>query len=209
MADSNESRVAHTLYENNTSLIRGAARAPRRTDDGFAPVPADWQRAANKVYDGNAAAVPTGQAKSDFYGFSHITSTIEGRSQELWNDAEVGKTERAGLRESFIGIARRTGLNEGLVADLAGAHLDGKLADARRGEADTAARVTQITGGNQELREAFHARYGNDAEDMLDRTRRYVRSDSSLYRIMGQHGLGSRPDFVLRIADHVFSTGYR
>lgn len=166
----------------------------------------------NTLYDGNAALPPAPANAADFYGYSAVANAIDRRGPELWEQSGATAAERQQVRDAFIGIARTTALPEPLVATLAESHINNLLADARPVKNADAAQVLdqQIAGWNTEARAALRDTFGpNDVEQLLDRTRRFVRAHPALAKVLQQRGLGSRPDIVQGIAAHVFSTGWR
>ena len=132
-------------------------------------------------------------------------------SDEIWNAA---KNRQSATRRT-ITRAGNIGLPDGVVAQIADAHVDALLAGARvmnDDEADAAAVALerQIQANNVELREQFAKRYGaKDGEQLLERTQRFVRSHPKLAAVLKENGIGSRPEVVSAISEHVFSIGYR
>ena len=175
-------------------------------DDDFAPVPADTQRALDKLYDGNAAQPP--------HSYSPAIEVIDRRDRELFSEAGLDATQRAQLRQTYTEIGR-IGLPDGVVAQIANADMDTRVAATRvksDADADAAALAQdqQIQANNAELREKFVAQYGaKDGEQLLERTQRFVRSHPKLAAILKENGIGSRIDIVEGIAAHVFSNGIR
>jgi DNA polymerase III gamma/tau subunit len=113
-----------------------------------------------------------------------------------------------------IGIAQRTALPEGVLTNIAEAHLDTLLADARplvtdaQVDAEGVRLHEQVAEWDRQVREELRQTYGaKDAEDLLARTQRFVRQHRSLAKILQQRGLGSRPDIVRELVSFVFSNG--
>ena len=196
-----------------------APTTPTATN-GFASKPtADEQKALDRLYNGNSAQAPPASGNpaapdlaGRMYGPAMVTSAIDQRAAELWAKNGTTPAQHRALRDTFVGIAQRTGLPEPLMQHIANGHIDNLLADARvevdPDAADVAlgARIDQV---NSELREDFRLRYGATAGDaLLERTQRFVRAHPELARILQQRGLGSNREIVEGIASHVFSTGW-
>ena len=150
-------------------------------------------------------------AEAQLYGFSSVASEVESRGGELWAVTGATEAEQRRTRDLFVDIAK-SGVPEGVVLNVARQFIDGELAFAR--ETTDAAAVAEmerrVSGGNERTREALRQQYSErDGEKMLERVQRYVRSRPKLAGVLEQHGLGSRPDIVMGLAAHVFSTGWR
>jgi hypothetical protein len=153
-------------------------------------------------------------AAKDFHTWSPGVAVIDQRGPELWNATGANTALRQQLRTTFADIGK-IGLPDGVVAQIADAHVDALLAGSRvmnDDETDAAAVALerQIQANNVELREQFAKRYGpKDGEQLLERTQRFVRSHPKLAAILKENGIGSRIDIVEAIAGHVFSNGIR
>jgi hypothetical protein len=196
-----------------TDQIVGGNKPPT-TADRLAPETPERQRAIDTLYDGNAAQTPASPDGNALYGsFSTVTSPIDGRFSELAIATGATEADQTRLRDEFVGIAKKTGLNEGFVANLAEHHLNNLLADARIEDDPLAAEVAldkQSVEWKNETRARLRNTYGaKDAEDLLARTQKFVKSTPALAKILQKRGLGNRPDVVQAIVSHVFSTGYR
>ena len=54
------------------------------------------------------------------------------------------------------------------------------------------------------------ALYGTkDLAGLIDRAHRFVKSNPKLAKLFKDHHLGSRPDIVLPLVDHIRKTGWR
>lgn len=182
---------------------------PKQKDD-FAPLTAEEQRTVDAIYDGNAAKVLPSRS-GQFYSFSPAASVIENRSSELWKDAGMDSAAVRQLSETVRALENL--VPETLAAVIAERHVDGLLAAARVSDdpdADERALDKRIAEWNGQVREQLAATYGaHEAEHLLDRTVRFVRQQPALAKLLQQHGNGSRPEIVLPLAQHVFSTGWR
>jgi hypothetical protein len=173
----------------------------------------DDQRALDRLYDGNKAETPDAGAAQAFYGHSLLKGAIDRRGPELWAETGATQQQQQELRDTFVGIAQRTGLPELLLATIAESHIDHQLADVRPvDDTDAAAQAleTQTQEWNVATRAELQNLYGvTEAERLLERTQRFVRGHPVLAKVLRERGLGSRPDVVLGLAAHVFSSGYR
>ena len=160
----------------------------------------------------SAGATDDRETAHQLYGYSALESAIDQRGEELWSVTGATEAMQRQTRDQFVGIATATGLPEMLVARIAEHYLDAELATFRQDDPEAAelALARQIDEWNAELRTDLRARYGAvDAEKLLIRAEKFVKSHPALNGILKQHGLGSRPDLVDGIISHVFSTGYR
>lgn len=184
--------------EADAAIIYGTSSSPRLPDQPL-------RRPTNNVPEDAAQAM---------YGFGHLTQTIDSRASELWTQTGASENERAELRRTFVDIAR-SGVPEGILTKVAARHIDGELAAAQyRTEEDEKAGeealTRQIADWNVRVRNNLISTYGSaeDAEALLARAAKFVRSRPALAKILGAHGLGSMPDIAEQIVAHVFSTGY-
>ena len=172
------------------------------SDDFFFKATPEEQRALDRLYDGNKA-VP------DHKNFPTLTSAIDRRLPELFVRAGVDAAAQQQLRSTFVDIATRTQLPDALVERIADSHIDNLLAAARVVDDPAAADVAldqQIAQWNAQSREEFP---GTEGAALLARTQKFVRAHPALAKILQERGLGSRPDLVKAIAEHVFSSGFR
>jgi len=164
------------------------------------------------LYDRSRQPLPA-PPKGEFYSYSPAVSVIDRRGPQLWAKTGADTKAQEQLRETFRQIEFATELPSAVMTRIAEGHLDGQLADARMSDdpdADGLALHRRITEGNVELRDRLARTHGaKDAEELLGRAQRFVRSYPALAAILQQHGLGSRADIVEGIVGHVFSTGWR
>lgn len=69
--------------------------------------------------------------------------------------------------------------------------------------------AVQLQTWTTESRKALLATYGADYDAVLARVQKFARSHPTLATTLGKPGVGSRPDIVMRMAEHVMVTGYR
>lgn len=166
-------------------------------------------RTAETLYD----RAPLRPVPGQFHTYTLTDGVIQNRGSELWEVTGADTTARQQLVDTFRNMQRDTGLPDGLVADIADGHITGLLTAERipdDPEGDETAFAQRIEAGNAEIREQLAVTYGRQGgEEILERTRRFVRAHPRLAALMRDHGLGSRPDLVLGIASHVFSKGWR
>ncbi len=170
--------------------------------DGFASQLTPQQEAAlNVLYDGNSATPPR----------SMLESAIDRRRGELL-DAGIAAADVQQTRADFDGIAS-TGLPEFLVMQIADRHISHQIADARPhddGDGAPGPSDAQVQAWNEQNLSDLRIQYGAaDGEQLLARTRRWVRSQPALARVLQQHGLGSDPTVVRELVAFVFSNGIR
>jgi hypothetical protein len=169
-------------------------------------------QAASKLYDGSNAT-PLPERKGEFYAYDHAEETVKQRGNELFTQKGMTAAETQQLGETFRGIRKATGLPDGLVATIADAHVSALLADEGipdDPDIDLTERAQRVAADTVEARERLVGLYGpKDGPALLKRTEAYVRAHPALAKILREHGLGSRPDIVEGIADHVRITGWR
>jgi hypothetical protein len=174
---------------------------------------ADVQVDPDLIYDGNAARPqPSGPPKGApaLYGEASVVTGVFDRREPELSDVGFSPAERQALRRDLAHVARAT--DEGIALQLQEKYLDQELASRRRLDPDEGIeeRHEQILKNNEALREKFRLRYGQtEGAARLARTAAFVRKDATLARIFQQHGLGSDPDLVEKLADFVFSSGWR
>ena len=171
-----------------------------------------FERAADKVYDGNAAE-PLPERKGEFHSYSPAAEVIRQRGTELFAQTGMTTREQQQLEETFRGIQKTTGLPDGLVAKIADGYVNNRLAGARvsdDADRDDLELSQRIAAANTELRERFSRRCGaKDGEALLDRTQRFIRKHPTLAKMLQERGLGSDRDIVEGVAAHVWSIGWR
>lgn len=119
----------------------------------------------------------------------------------------------------FTTMIKDTGLDPYVVAPvLYGLQTEADVLDARgeqlslqeggEPQADDEARVMQAW--NEEARRTLRETYGqHEAEDLLARADRFVTAHPKLATLMGRHGIGSRPEVVEAIVEHVRRVNFR
>jgi len=189
--------------------------APRAAD---AHLTAEETEALNRLYPTSAKPAtqtvdPNATAASRLYGTLGLEQVIDRNESDLFVHAGRGAADHRQLRQTFVNFVK-AGVPDGIARELAEKFIDGEIGAARRpaAEIDTAADALeqQITAWHAETREYLRLQYGAQAaEDLLERTRKYVASVPGLGAVLDKHGVGSRPDVVKQLVHHVFITGYR
>jgi hypothetical protein len=173
----------------------------------------------SSLYDRNsgdpAPAPPDPKASSAadrMYGPSLVTSAIARRDADLATVAGASAAERRKITDDFVDIYRRTHLPEGVLARIAEGAIDARIAAARPSadpSADKVAHAQRVAAWKAESREVLRLSYGpQDAEALLERAQRFIKATPALERYL-KDGLESRPDILLEIVGHLFSTGWR
>ena len=179
---------------------------PAAGGDGFAPPTTATTKITDALYDAPAP---------DPGGFYRIE-----RAMDLtFNDNLTKLADRTGLsldaqateRSQYADLMRASGLDQNLaVAELLHtAWSDARMADARPGveQADV---LAEIAAMNEATRAALREEYGaRDAEELLQRTNKFVKQHPKLAAIMKTRGVGSRLDVVTALFDHVRAVNFR
>lgn len=147
-----------------------------------------------------------------FHSYALLNSTIDSYKPAFWETLQKGPAALEQRKALFADIHERTGLDEVKTMTIANFALADEVAGGRFVEnADQAVmeEERQTAAWTSESMADLRATYGPNAEAMLARVKKFARSHSGLSRILQHRGLGSRPEVVRAIAEHVFSTGYR
>jgi hypothetical protein len=154
------------------------------------------QQTANALYDRNAATPLPPPEKGEFHSWTPEGAILQQRGPELFAQTGIDSAAQRRLGYTFRGIRRNTGLPDAVMSQIVDGHLDNLLAEQRVSadpDADAVAHDQKIAAWNAELREEFVQQYGaKDGEAMLERTRRFVRKDPALAKMLQQRGLASR-----------------
>jgi hypothetical protein len=186
---------------------------PQRPADDFAPPTAETKQMTDALYNRDKAEpIPPADA-SGFYGLSLLTSALEHGAPELSAATGASQADHARMREEFVTIAKATSLPEPLLVRIADNHRNTLIANARPVEdedADAAQLAKRTQEWSEESRTILAQTYGaKDAEQLLARSAAYVKKHPKLAKLLGERGLGSRPDIVTDLVAFVFSNGIR
>ena len=155
----------------------------------------------------------TEQMAETMYGDSHITHAAETRGVELFETLGTDQAGRDALKRDFAAIQKETGLPDGTVVRLLDLYADGEVAAGRAEDPDARAGelAAEILDNNETLRTELAKRLGGpgEAEQLLARAQRFIARSPKLQKVLEQHGLGSRPEIVEAILNHVQSSGWR
>lgn len=134
----------------------------------------------------------------EFYSWTGGGARIASSKQELFT-AGVMEADQSKLEQTHAVISRFL-QNDRLGEMLADAdvrfHISGAMDDAA------------IERGNREVRAMLTGKYQKEAEAVLGRVQRFVKSNPALAEVM-QRGAGSRVDVIELLAEHIESAGYR
>jgi hypothetical protein len=132
------------------------------------------------------------------------------RSDDVSNVLGHTATQRAADQQAFTDMARKAGIElKPISKTLFDGLVDGELKQLR-GEVDEDALDSQAVKDATETRQQLSSRYGEEGEKLLARTNAWIKTTQpALHKILGTHGLGSRPDVVLELVDHVRRLGWK
>ncbi len=129
---------------------------------------------------------------------------FEERSAAL-ADLGVSAAERAKLQDTVVDVIRAVGIDPVSVGrPLYNGAVDAVIASAH-GEAEPDVQAL-AEASRRELRETYGAA---DAEDLLARTAAFVKQHPKLEATLGMRGLGSRPEIVRALVEHVRAVNFR
>jgi hypothetical protein len=140
-----------------------------------------------------------------------MESTYAGRADDHRTVLGRSEAERIAHNEAFTeDIVRKPGFDPyGLGKVLHDYDLSAQIADAR-GEPDID--DAQLAAWSEETRQKLHGAYdGGPAlvDDLLARAQKFTSAHPKLHELLGRRGIGSRPDVVLAIVEHVWRTDWR
>jgi hypothetical protein len=194
--------------EPNTQDTQGDV-APNR-DASTPPAEPPSARASLERWQADQA-VRDGAAET-IYGNSFLAAQIDRRQNDLFDGAGWTQDEFASFKRDALDVQRSTGLDEQTSAMIARKFVDGLLAARRTPDpAKHAAETDQASDANNaQIRSTLRLRYGaRQAEDLLARSQKFARSHPALSETLKAFGVGSDPEVVLAVADHVRRTNYR
>ena len=149
-------------------------------------------------------------AASVMFGPVDVEAAVDTRDADLYDTLGATEKQRTEIKDTFVGIAKGSGLLQGLVASITAAYLDAELAAARATDRKAHAEQveSQAVKDSRAARAGLRLRYGaTEAEAVLTRTERFVSAHPALSKALGAHGLGSRPEIIAAIAHHVYKNG--
>jgi len=200
-----DAHIAETFYRHPSSRaleeeVRAANEQPPAPTAGASTPPDDTPPPDDPTH---------ARAAELLYGDIFVTSAFDKRAPELFDVLAVGAEQRAALRQQAVEISHV--VPEAVAVKILNLTVDAELAAARAPDksAHAAAVAQRIETANAALRGEFRNKYGAGAEDMLERVRRFARSNPTLSRVLQANGVGSNPEVVFDIASHVFSSGWR
>lgn len=107
--------------------------------------------------------------------------------------------QRKARTDEYVSLVRETGIDPHTLAPVIyNAHVEAQVA-AARGAGDV-----DVQALNENTRRAVREAYGGErAEKLLDEVRTFVRQHPRLQSILQARGIGSRPEIVMGLIDHV------
>ncbi len=160
-------------------------------------------RAANVLYHVDPPT-PLPTRPGEFYS-SFAAQQAQKHSAEVF--------EKTGTKLDVNSYRFLDDLPAALAEPLIDSDVSQKLAAVRVSDdpdGDDIALDQRIAADTLETRGRLIARYGEkDAAQLLERTKRFVRSKPALARIVNQRGVGSKPEIVEELVAYVFSNGIR
>ena len=137
---------------------------------------------------------------------------IDAKRDEMFEKLGATAAQHEEIRNTFSTIQRSTKLPPRVVAQIAEGYIQAEI-DATHApdpEAHAAKLAAQTSTHNDALRAKLCDRYGpEEAEALIVRTQQFVNANPALSKILGQHGLGSKPEIFEGIVSYVFSSGLR
>jgi hypothetical protein len=153
---------------------------------------------ARRIYNGNKA-----DDRTQF-------SAIKQRGEDLWLKGGMNSAARRDLNDSFRTIQEATKLPDEAIDAVIDGHINNLMAAAQVTEdADDRETARRSQAWAIETRSKLSATYGDEAEALLERAQRFARAHPKLAEVLGRRGLGSRPDIVLSLVEHVRNVNFR
>jgi hypothetical protein len=153
----------------------------------------------------DAPAVEPAEQKEMYPTEVALRSVFTDRASEVADVLGLDATQRAARESAFTEVIRSTGLDPLTVGEpLYRRFTDAEIADRRGADAPDVQALDEES--RRLLREAYGA---EDAENLLARTRAFVAQHPKLAATLRTRGLGSQPEVVRLLVEHVRATNFR
>lgn len=139
-----------------------------------------------------------------------LRPAFEQREADLSNVLGLTTEQRAAEQKEFTQTIRASGLDGNVIGkriyDLS---VDARIAQLR-GADDEDALASRLQRHSEETRQQLAGVYGREeAEKLLARAQKFVKQHPKLHAQLGVGGIGSRPDVVIPIVEHVRRINFR
>jgi hypothetical protein len=188
--------MARTLFENEPQ--------PEPTPEAVLPK-TEFQKMADAFYAPPQPYDFPPDNDSELFRYDRmLRSTFVGRESDALMKIGQTKEQYSTYAKDRVALGRKTGFPVETLAKV----IDYEISDrirAARGEPDVT--VAQLHDMETRARQEVRAVYGDQTDRLLERATAYVRSNADLHKLMNTGGIGSRPDIVMAIVDHVHRNG--
>lgn len=161
------------------------------------------EQLASKLYANTNAKTPTIS--------SSRSGAFDGREAELRDVVGLDANARKGVRTELFGMVED--LPDALARTIVDGAISNIVGQARVVDDEEAAEIEidkRTAAHNTEVRKELADRYGAEqGESLLKRANKFVTARPTLAKRLRERGLGSRPDIVLALVEHVHLTGFR
>lgn len=135
-----------------------------------------------------------------------LRDVFRERVEDVATVMGLPEDKRQARHREFVGVLRDTGLEPAITGKLLyDAYTDAQLAAARGAPIDEA----QRRNNEEEIRRSFRTAYKGDAEQLLDRTRAFIKAHPKLQAVVGTGAVESDPKVITAIAEHVRRTFWK
>jgi hypothetical protein len=139
-----------------------------------------------------------------------LEQPFNARESDEANVLGKSTAQREKERKEFIDMMRQSDLPVYELGPKLWEHkVDSELAQIRGGidEEELSGRILR---NNEEIRQELSGVYGREeAEKLLARADKWVRTQPKLHALLGVNGMGSRPDVVIPIVEHIRRIGWK
>jgi hypothetical protein len=141
-----------------------------------------------------------------------IETVLQPREAELANELGLSTVERAKEKAESTDMLRKSGLDPyGVGAKIIDLSIDARLAQLRSGgDVDEEELNSRILRNNADTRQELAGTFGREeAERLIALADKWVRTQPKLHALLGTNGMGSRPDVVIPIVEHIRRIGWK
>ena len=185
------------------STIATGNNTPTRGDDFAKPTPEE-QKTLDTLY------APIRPQTEMFPVAVALRPVFEASDASLAETLGLTTEQRATEQKEFTQAIQESDLDPYVVGQRIYTHLvKARVAEAR-GRGDEGKLARTIQEGNETIRRELRSTYGpKETDDLIARAQRFTKQFPKLHAILGTAAIGSRPDVVIPIIEHVRRVNFR